>query len=78
MASLLMTMAVAMVVWCSISLWLASSFGRTAQMTMRPTGDEHALIIVGAAKPRANDDSANDDEYDASSARQARHEWTAL
>ncbi|REC94294.1 hypothetical protein [Kushneria indalinina] len=78
MTSLLMTMAVAMVVWCGISLWLANSFGRAAQTRKRPMGDEHALIIIGAAKPRSNGDSANDDEYDAAAVRSARHEWTAI
>lgn len=69
MASLLMMMAVAMITWCGISVWLASSFGRAAQT--RHMGDEHALIIMGAAKPRAHDDSANDDEYDAAASGRA-------
>lgn len=69
MASLLMTMVVAMVIWCGISLWLASRFGRAAQALHRPAGDEHALIVLGAAKPRSTPDSANDDEYDASMVR---------
>ncbi|SPJ34400.1 hypothetical protein KSP9073_02434 [Kushneria phyllosphaerae] len=80
MASLLITMAVATTIWCGISLWLASSFGRADRSPMRPVGDEHALIITGAAaaKPRTSDDSANDDEYDALSTRRARREWTAV
>ena len=78
MASLLMMMAVAMITWCGISVWLASSFGCAAQGQTRHAGDEHALIIMGAAKPRAHDDSANDDEYDASATRRAGHEWTAV
>ncbi|WP_438766478.1 hypothetical protein [Kushneria sp. TE3] len=69
MASLLMTMAVAMVMWCGVSLWLASSFVRTARSHAGPVGDEHALIIAGAAKPRPNADSANDDEYDTQTLR---------
>lgn len=76
MTSLLITMAVAMITWCGISVWLASSFGHAAQT--RHVGDEHALIIMGAAKPRAHDDSANDGEYDASATRRAGHEWTAV
>ncbi|WP_456267953.1 hypothetical protein M1D97_11970 [Kushneria sp. AK178] len=69
MTSLLMTMAVAMVVWCGISLWLASRFGRAVKTRQRVMGDEHALIIMGAAKPRSNTDSANDDDYDVSAMR---------
>lgn len=69
MASLLMTMAVAMVMWCGVSLWLASSFVRTAQTKGALISDEHALIIMGAAKPRSNADSANDDEYDTQTLR---------
>ncbi len=69
MTSLLMTMAVAMVMWCVVSLWLASRFGRAAQTRQQPTGDEHALIIMGAAKPRTDAGSANDGEYDAPALR---------
>ncbi|GHC29917.1 hypothetical protein GCM10010082_24870 [Kushneria pakistanensis] len=69
MTSLLMTMAVAMVMWCGVSLWLASRFGRAAQTRQQPMGDEHALIIMGAAKPRTDTDSANDGEYDGSAVR---------
>ncbi|MFC0336333.1 hypothetical protein SAMN05421848_1085 [Kushneria avicenniae] len=78
MASLLMTMAVAVVIWCGISLWIASRFGRAAQAQHRLIGDEHALIILGAASPRSNPDSANDDEYDASPLRRIQRDWTAL
>lgn len=74
MTSLLMTMAV--IAWCGISLWLVSRFGRTAQATKGPAGDEHALIIIGAARPRTGDNSANDDDYDAPTLRRIR-EWTA-
>ncbi|ART63949.1 hypothetical protein B9H00_13530 [Kushneria marisflavi] len=69
-------MTTAVIAWCGISLWIASRFGRTAQATKRPAGDEHALIIIGAARPRTRDNSANDDDYDAPTLRRIR-EWNA-
>ena len=70
-------MAVAAIAWCGISLWLASRFGRAAQAKTGPAGDEHALIVIGAACPRTRDDSANDDDYNTCTLRGVKQKWRA-